>query len=207
MAMRTLQKGWGAEMKEEIRIRTAEERDAAAILEIYALYVRETAITFDIQVPSLKEYEEKIRRVKERYPFLVAEAAGEDGEAKTGTILGYAYAGTFKDREAYDWACEMSIYVKKDLHRRGVGRKLYEAMETRLGQMGILNLYACISYPEAEDEYLTFDSVRFHERMGYRMVGVFHQCGYKFGRWFHMCWMEKFLGEHGTPQALRKPER
>ena len=108
-------------------------------------------------------------------------------------ILGYAYAGYFKTRAAYDWACEVSIYVREDMKRSGTGRRLYEALELCLAAMGMRNLYACIGVPEADDEYLNHDSVRFHERMGYRLCGTFRRCGYKFGRWYDMCWMEKFL--------------
>ena len=69
-----------------------------------------------------------------------------------------------------------------------------------LYRQGILNVNACIAYPQTEDEYLTRDSVKFHEKLGYRMVGTFHQCGYKFGRWYDMVWMEKFIGEHSKNQ-------
>ena len=77
---------------------------------------------------------------------------------------------------------------------------LYEALETELKKMGILNLYACIGYPETEDEYLTRNSAGFHAHLGYIKVGEFHKCGYKFGRWYHMIWMEKTIGEHKNRQ-------
>lgn len=73
---------------------------------------------------------------------------------------------------------------------------LYEELEQELAKMGILNLYACIGYPEAEDEYLTKNSAQFHEHMGYTKVGEFHKCGYKFQRWYDMIWMEKMIGTH-----------
>ena len=76
------------------------------------------------------------------------------------------------------------------------GRKLYEALEEALKAQGILNLYACIGYPDEADEYLDYNSAQFHEHLGYRTVGTFHQCGYKFGRWYSMIWMEKMIGEH-----------
>ena len=82
-----------------------------------------------------------------------------------------------------------------------MGRKLYGALEDRLREMGILNLYACIAWPEQEDEYLTGNSAEFHARLGFAQVGKFHQCGYKFGRWYHMIWMEKSIGEHRAEQA------
>ena len=171
-----------------LKIRPAVPSDAAALLAIYAPYVRETAITFEYEVPSETEFAGRIRRVLARYPYLVAEA---DGEA-----VGYAYAGPFKDRAAYDWAVELTVYVRRDQKRRGVGRALYAALEDALRAQGILNLYACIAVPETADETLTADSVRFHEALGFETVGKFQNCGCKFGRWYHMVWMEKRLGAH-----------
>ena len=86
--------------------------------------------------------------------------------------------------------------------------QLYEELENILKQQGILNVNACIAYPQAEDEYLTKDSVLFHEKLGYTMVGTFHQCGYKFHRWYDMVWMEKFIGEHreNQPDIIPFPE-
>ena len=107
-----------------------------------------------------------------------------------------AYASPFKERAAYDWAVETSIYVCRTEKGNGIGKKLYGALEEALAAQHILNLNACIAYPEQEDEYLTLDSVRFHEKLGYRMVGEFLQCGYKFERWYHMVWMEKHIGQH-----------
>ena len=78
----------------------------------------------------------------------------------------------------------------------GLGRKLYTELEEALKAQGILNLYACIGVPEEPDEYLDFNSEQFHAHLGYTTVGTFHKCGYKFGRWYNMIWMEKMIGEH-----------
>ena len=172
----------------EMRIRIATEADAGRLLEIYAPYVMETAITFEYEVPSREEFAARIRKVLERYPYLVAE--------RDGVIVGYAYASPFHSRAAYSWGVETSIYVDKSCKRAGVGGKLHEALETILRKQGILNMNACIAYPEEEDEYLTGDSVRFHDHLGYRMIGGFKKCGYKFKRWYNMVWMEKHIGEH-----------
>ncbi len=179
-------------IQNEIKIRVAKVEDAEELVEIYAPYVKETAITFEYEVPSVEEFAGRIRKTLTKYPYLVAVSGNE--------IVGYAYAGTFKERSAYDWAVELSVYVKKPKRHMGVGRQLYEALEKQLKQQNILNLNACIAYPEAEDEYLTKDSVAFHQSMGYQLVGQFHQCGYKFNRWYHMIWMEKFIGEHVVNQ-------
>ena len=108
-------------------------------------------------------------------------------------IIGYAYAGAFYGRAAYDWSAETTIYVKKGCRHSGVGKLLYQALETALKAQNIINLYACIGYPEIEDKYLTKNSAQFHAHLGYRMVGEFYHCGYKFNRWYNMVWMEKLL--------------
>ncbi len=175
-------------MAAAITIRTAVLPDAERLLEIYRPYVEETAITFEYDVPTIDEFRGRMTRVLEKYPYLVAE--------RDGTIVGYAYAGPFVGRAAYDWSVETTIYLDRAVRRQGIGKTLYTALETVLGAMGILNLNACIGYPETEDAYLTRNSVEFHAHLGYQWVGQFHNCGYKFGRWYHMVWMEKMLGEH-----------
>ena len=125
---------------------------------------------------------------------------------RDGMIVGYAYAGPFKGRAAYDWAVELSVYVSRDARRGGIGRTLYAVLEEVLGAMGILNLYACIACPAgAPDETLNHDSVRFHERMGYALAGRFRLCGCKFGRWYDMVWMEKMIGGRRPDPAPVKP--
>lgn len=163
--------------------------DAPELLEIYAPYVEQTAVSFEYAVPSVEEFEGRIRSISEKYPYL--KAVDEDGR-----ILGYAYAGTFKSRAAYDWAVETTIYVRRECRGRGVGRALYETLERALKGMGICNLNACIAFTDHPDAHLTNDSMRFHQRLGYRLVGTFHGCGYKFGSWYDMIWMEKIIAPH-----------
>jgi len=176
------------ELEGKVNIRIATEADAESLLAVYAPYVRETAITFEYDVPSVEEFAGRIRKVLERYPYLVATNGSK--------IVGYAYAGPFHSRAAYQWGVETSIYVDKTCKRLGVGGKLHSALEAVLREQGILNLNACIAFPRPADEHLTEDSVRFHERLGYRMVGEFEKCGYKFARWYNMVWMEKHIGQH-----------
>ena len=171
-----------------IVIRSVSLNDAEALLNIYAYYVKNTAITFEYDVPTLEEFKQRITNTLKKYPYLVV--------VKEGTILGYAYAGVFKNRAAYDWSAEMTIYLKYDAVKCGLGRMLYEALETEMKKRGLLNLYACIGYPIEEYEYLTRNSAEFHAHLGYQTVGEFHKCGYKFGRWYNMIWMEKLIGEH-----------
>ena len=171
-----------------ISIRNSSPKDAGAFLEIYAPYVLNTAITFEYDVSSLEEFADRIAHTLTKYPYIVAHEGGK--------ILGYAYAGAFVGRKAYEHSAEVSIYVAEASHRQGIGRLLYTELEGRLKAAGILNLYACIAYPETEDEYLTRNSVEFHGHMGFKLAGHFHECGYKFGRWYSMVWMEKIIGNH-----------
>ena len=172
----------------DIIIRDAKVTDAKAIQTIYTPYVETTDITFEYNVPSEKEFCRRIETVQQKYPWIVAMVNGK--------VVGYAYASAFKPRDAYQWAIETSIYVDNNNKRSGIGRQLHEALEQRLKMQGILNMNACISFIDPEDEYLTQDSVRFHERLGYQKVAHFHQCGKKFNRWYDMIWMEKMIGEH-----------
>lgn len=209
----------------DMRIRPVTEADAGELLEIYRPYVEKTAITFEYEVPSEEEFRGRIKKTLERYPYLAAVSGGR--------IVGYAYTGPFKERAAYDWAVETSIYVRWGCGNMGIGRALYAAIEEISRRQHVINLNACIGVPQQEqaekgslsdtaggtreipegeagfrslkggDEYLTCNSAGFHEHMGYRLVGRFHRCGYKFGRWYDMVWMEKMLGEHPErPQPL-----
>lgn len=174
--------------RKDITIRTVTPKDAKELLSIYAPYIIRTAVTFEYEVPAVEVFERRIVHTLERYPYLAAE--DESG------ILGYVYAGPLHVRPAYDWSVETSIYVRMDQKGRGIGSALYEELERILRRQGIVNTAACIACPEKEDAYLTRDSVRFHEKKGYQMVGKFHECAYKFGKWYHMVWMEKQIGPH-----------
>ncbi len=164
-----------------ITIRMAEESDAKALLAIYAPYVEKTAVTFEYEVPTVLEFKNRIASTLKRYPYLAAIRAGH--------ILGYAYASAFKERAAYDWAVETSIYVSEGARRTGAGSLLYEALEDYLKRQNVINVNACIAYPNP-------GSIAFHEKYGYRTVGHFTKCGYKLGQWWDMVWMEKMLVPH-----------
>ncbi len=180
-------------MNRAISLRIAKESDASAILSIYAPYVEKTAITFEYEVPTLLEFKERIHNTLKTYPYLAA----LDGDR----IVGYAYAGAFKARAAYQWSVETSIYIDSAYKRRGIGQMLQSALEAILKMQGILNVNACIAYPENDDPYLTKDSFYFHSKCGFDTVGIFHNCGYKFHRWYHAVWMEKMIGEHHADQT------
>lgn len=167
-----------------MNIRTATPRDSGQLLEIYAPYVEHTCITFECEVPSVEEFESRLRHTLEKYPYLAAE--------ENGVILGYAYASAFKSRAAYDWSVETSIYVREYHTGKGIGAALYSALEEFLRRQHVCNLCACIAYPHPA-------SIAFHEHFGYRTVAHFHASGFKHGKWHDMIWMEKELCPHTVP--------
>ena len=169
-------------------IRPATPSDAEDLLRIYAPYIEKTAITFEYDIPTVEEFRSRIEHTLKKYPYLVAE--------QEGRIVGYSYAGVFKARAAYNHCVETSIYVDMDCQRQGIGKLLYDKLEEKLKEQGILNVNACISWIDEPNEYLTHQSPEFHARLGYQKVAHFHLCGYKFGQWFDMIWMEKMIGEH-----------
>lgn len=176
-----------------INIEKVTVEDSEELLNIYAPYVKNTAISFECEVPSLKEFEERIRTISRKYPYIKAVDEAEH-------ILGYAYANAFKGRAAYNWSVESTVYVLSDEKGKGIGTLLYHALENALQGMGILNVNACIAKPREMDPYLTNGSYEFHKKMGYELVGTFHNSGYKFDRWYDMVWMEKMIGTHEKNQ-------
>ena len=181
----------------EVSLRIAKVEDAARLVEIYSSYVLETAVTFETDVPSVAEFERRIKEVLEMYPYLVAEIDGE--------IAGYAYAHRYRERAAFDWTVEVSIYVDEKFKKHGIGRRLYTELEEILKEQGITNLYACVAEPNGEDPHLTMASPIFHKKMKYDLVGRHNEAGYKFGRWYNLLVFEKFVNEHPDDMKPIRP--
>lgn len=177
-------------MNDKITLRTASPSDAEALLKIYSYYAEETAISFETEAPTAEEFKRRIEKTLKNYPYIIAEQNGE--------ILGYSYTSPFVGRAAYIHAAETTIYIKKDAVKKGIGKKLYKAVERISEAQNIYTLEACIGTVDrgGEDERLTNNSAEFHSHMGYRFVGEFKKCGRKFGKWYNMIWMEKVLREH-----------
>ncbi len=167
----------------DLVIRDARPEDAARLVEIYAHYVEKTAVSFEYDVPTVEEFETRIRKISANYPYLVCE--------KDGRIVGYVYAGQYSAREAYSWTVTTSIYLDENCRRQGIGTALYAELEKRLKERGIVNLLAGIAFSEKEDEYLTHDSVKFHTKEGYKKVAQMESVGKKFDRWYDLIWMQK----------------
>lgn len=164
-----------------MKLRVAKSEDAKQLVEIYKFYVENTDITFEYEVPTVEEFAQRIKKTLLKYPYIVLE--------KDDIILGYAYASAFKERKAYDWSVETSIYVKDGERGGGIGTLLYNELERYLIKQNIINVNACITHPNKKSEL-------FHKKFGYKKVAHFTKCGYKFGVWKDMIWMEKFIGEH-----------
>ena len=160
-----------------LTIRPVSLSDAQAIQAIYAPYVEKTAITFEYEVPSVQEFEKRISKTIEKYPYLVAE--------ENGQVLGYAYASNYYARTAYDWTTELSIYLH-DARGRGLGSQLYDALEKELEKRGYLRFLACIAVPNEA-------SISMHEKRGYVQVAHFPKIGYKFNKWHDIVWMQKTI--------------
>ncbi len=168
-------------------IRIARDEDAAAIHAIYAPSVIDGVATFETELPGVDAMRERIRTRLQHYPWLVWEEAGE--------VLAYAYAGRFRERAAYDWIAETSIYVRADAHRRGIARKLYGVLLDAMRLQGINQAVGVITLPGTA-------SVAMHETMGFAAAGIWRQCGYKLGQWWDVGVWQKQLQ---TPAAMPLP--
>ena len=172
-------------MPDEKTIRNVQISDAARLAEIYSYYVSDTAVSFEYDVPSAEEFEHRIKKISDKYPYIVCETGGK--------VVGYAYAGRYSPRQAYDWTVTSSVYVDKDYRRQGIGSLMYKVLEDRLRERGIVNVLAGVAFCEPEDEYLTNDSKEFHIRQGYSLVAHMKEVGRKFDRWYDLLWLQKKL--------------
>ena len=170
-------------------IRFARESDLPAILDIYGPYVLHTAISFEYSVPTLAEFTERFRGITAQFPWLVWEEEGK--------ILGYAYGSLPFGRAAYRWVAAASIYLAPQAQRKGLGRKLYAALDAVLKEQGYRKVYAIIT----SDNPASFI---FHEKTGFRLLAEFPDCGIKFSKLYSVVWMEKDLFAGQLPQNFPK---
>ncbi len=167
-------------------IRIAREADAEAMLAIYAPFVRDTAISFETEPPSVEEFRGRVRSTLEAGLWLLCEADG-------GSI-GYAYAGRFHARRAYQWTVEVTVYVHRDHHRQGVGLGLYTSLLACLELQGFRSAIGVIALPNAA-------SVGLHERAGFAQGGLLRAVGHKHGRWHDVGWWQRDLRAPGPSPA------
>ncbi|HEV8285692.1 MAG TPA: GNAT family N-acetyltransferase [Chitinophagaceae bacterium] len=162
-------------------IRTATDSDAESILEIYAPYITNTSYTFETEVPTVKSFQERINNYLQTWPWLVCEI--------DGIIAGYAYGSKHRERVAYQWSVECSVYIHDHFQRAGVAKALYSALIEILKLQGFRNLYAVINLPNEK-------SVAFHENMGFEYFAVYKNVGYKLGKWKNVGWWQLQLNEY-----------
>ena len=155
------------------QVRIVRLSDAKAISEIYAPYVRDTVISFETVAPDEAEMAARISKISERLPWLAFEEAGE--------VLGYAYAGPHRERAAYQWSVDAGIYIGPKAHRRGAGRTLYSVLFEVVKRLGYHRVYGGITLPNAA-------SVGLHEACGFKLIGIYPEVGFKFGKWHGVGW-------------------
>jgi L-amino acid N-acyltransferase YncA len=167
-------------------IREATAADAAACAAIYASYVSDTAITFELDAPSPADMAERIAAAQAKHAWLVLE--------DEGAVVGYAYGGPMKPRPAYRWSCEVSVYLQQGRRRTGAGRALYEALFERLTERGFRTAVAGITLPNDASEGL-------HKALGFEPIGVYRNIGWKLDRWHDVAWSQRPLAVLPDPPA------
>lgn len=174
-------------------VRDASEDDATACAAIYSPYVRDTAISFEVEPPSPAEMAKRIGSATRTHAWVVLE---DDNR-----LVGYAYGGPHRERAAYGFSCEVSVYVEEGRRRSGAGRALYEALFKRLAGSGYRMAVAGMTLPNEA-------SVGLHRAMGFEPVGVYRRIGWKFGAWHDVAWMQRALGiQEDPPSVSRAPGR
>jgi phosphinothricin acetyltransferase len=167
-------------------IRVATSSDAKGILDIYAPYIQKTSFTFETEVPSESEFAERIRTYLINWPWLVCEI--------DGVIAGYAYATRHRERTAYQWCVESSVYIHDDFQKMGIAKALYISLFEILKKQGFRNVYAVINLPNDK-------SVAFHERCGFQYFATYEKVGYKLGKWKNVGWWRLIINEFGDEPA------
>ena len=170
-----------------MKIRIANLEDAAAVAAIYAPVVAHTHISFETDAPDAHEMRGRIEKTLAILPWLVAEDAA-------GAVCGYAYASKHRERAAYQWSVDTTVYVRDDMRGQGVGRALYGRLLPLLAELGYYQAFAGIALPNA-------GSVGLHEAVGFEALGVYRNVGFKNGEWRDVGWWQKALRPLDTPSA------
>ena len=155
--------------------------DSAGMLKIYSSFITDSVVSFETEVPTEVEFASRIKQYTEKYPWLKA-------TDENGNIVGYAYASTYRERAAYRFCCEVSVYVHPNFQKLGVAQQLYDILFNELESAGITNAYAVIALPNEK-------SVGFHTKMGFKPFAVFEKVGFKFNQWIDVQWMVKHLSK------------
>lgn len=173
----------------KVKIRLATPADGAVILDIYKWYIENTAITFETEVPPVEDFEKRIEKTLTCFPWLVCEV--------DGVVAGYAYASKHRERAAYQWSADLSIYVDENYHRRHIAKALYKALEDILKLQGYYTVFAGVTTPNPKSE-------AFHTVYGFDTIGVFDNVGYKLGQWRSVKWFKYTLADYAKePTPLK----
>jgi L-amino acid N-acyltransferase YncA len=172
---------WLIEYRNMVQIRLATEKDAGGILAIYAPYIEQTSFTFETETPSVEAFAERIKSYLQNWPWLVCEI--------NGLIAGYAYATRYRERTAYQWCTESSIYIHDDFQKKNIGFALYNGLFKILEKQGFRNVYAVINLPNEK-------SVAFHEKCGFKYFATYEKVGYKLGKWKNVGWWQLILNQY-----------
>lgn len=169
----------------------ATEADSAALLKIYAQYI-ETPTTFECELPTQREFAQRIADISGEYPYLVCQE--ED------TAIGYAYAHRHMERAAYQWNAELSVYLDEGHTARGIGKRLYALLIEILKRQNVKTVYGGVTVPNEKSE-------RMHTALGFCRLGTYHRTGYKCGAWHDVAWFEKQIAPYDAAPAPFMPIR
>lgn len=168
-----------------VTIRPATLADAEEILAVYASYITDTSISFETEVPTIDAFAARIENIIKNYPYLVCEMNDK--------IIGFAYACRHRERAAYKYSVDISIYIDENYHRKGIGKQLYTKLFEQLKNQGFYTVFASITLPNE-------NSIGLHKSFGFTEVGTYHNVGYKYGKWHDVIWLEKPLREYNNPE-------
>jgi len=175
-----------------VTIRAARPEDAGAIAAIYAPYVLGGTVSFETDAPDARAMRTRMAASDGLYPW-IAETSGEDDSG----VMAYAYAGRFRDRPAYKYVVETSVYVAGAVQGQGTGRLVYEALIDTLRAQGFTQAIGVISLPNDQ-------SIKTHEAVGFRRAGVYREIGFKLGRWIDVGFWQCELNDSMVPPAEPK---
>lgn len=161
--------------------RLANKNDVKYILDIYAPYITDTIVSFEVEVPSIDEFEKRFETISDEYPYIVCENKEK--------IIGFAYAHRYMDRSAYQWDAELSIYIDHTFQGKSIGQELYMKLFKLLKLQNVINVYGCVTSPNPRSEAL-------HLKLGFSKIGIFHNTGFKLNQWIDVVWFEKTIGEY-----------
>lgn len=176
-------------MLKNIIIRIADEKDYKAILKIYEKYITDTLITFECKVPTLEDFSKRLLSIQKIFPLIVCEIENE--------VVGYAYISRFREREAYDWTVESSVYIKSDYHSMNIGKALYYSIIELSKSLGYLSMIGVVTIPNIKSDKL-------HHSFGFDEIGVLKNVGFKNGTWNDVKWYSLKLNDYDI--SPKKPK-